>query len=82
MIALSLRIVLHKAARRWDYSNQNAPKRWAQNKCGTITLRTEEIFGGLLPPIFGRNPADLTDIFRTFAAGFKKEAEKGRVTKK
>jgi uncharacterized protein YndB with AHSA1/START domain len=45
---------------------------------GQTTFKTEEIFSGLLLPIFGRNLPDLTDNFRAFAAGLKKEAEKGR----
>ena len=45
---------------------------------GQTTFETEETFSGLLLPIFGRNLPDLTENFRTFAAGLKKQAEKGR----
>jgi uncharacterized protein YndB with AHSA1/START domain len=46
------------------------------NKDGTATFHTEEIFSGLLLPVFGRNIPDLTENFRNFAAALKKEAEK------
>jgi hypothetical protein len=45
---------------------------------GQTTFKTEETFSGLLLPIFGRTIPDLTDNFRAFAAGLKKEAEKSR----
>jgi uncharacterized protein YndB with AHSA1/START domain len=45
-------------------------------KDGTTTFHTEEIFSGLLLPVFGRNIPDLTENFRNFAAALKKEAEK------
>jgi hypothetical protein len=43
---------------------------------GQITFSTEEIFSGLLLPIFGRNIPDLTENFKNFAAGLKQHAEK------
>jgi uncharacterized protein YndB with AHSA1/START domain len=46
------------------------------NQDGTTTFHTEEIFSGLLLPVFGRNIPDLTENFRNFAAALKKEAEK------
>jgi hypothetical protein len=36
----------------------------------------EEIFSGLLLPVFGRTIPDLTENFKNFAAGLKKQAEK------
>jgi hypothetical protein len=45
---------------------------------GQTLFKTEEIFSGLLLPIFGRNLPDLTENFRTFVAGLKRQAEKGR----
>lgn len=45
-------------------------------KEGQITIKTEEVFSGLLLPIFSKNLPDLTENFRDFAAGLKKEAEK------
>jgi hypothetical protein len=45
-------------------------------KEGQTIFKTEEIFSGLLLPIFGRNLPDLTENFRAFAAGLKKQAEK------
>ncbi|HSL45063.1 MAG TPA: SRPBCC domain-containing protein [Anaerolineales bacterium] len=47
-------------------------------KDGQTLFKTEEIFSGLLLPIFGRNLPDLTENFKTFVAGLKKQAEKGR----
>lgn len=47
-----------------------------QNKDGSIVFRTEEIFSGLLLPVFGKNIPDLTDNFKNFAAALKKQAEK------
>ena len=44
---------------------------------GTI-FKTEEIFSGLLLPIFGRTLPDLTENFEAFAAGLKRQAEKSR----
>jgi hypothetical protein len=45
-------------------------------KEGQTTFKTEEVFSGLLLPIFGRNLPDLTENFRAFAAGLKKQAER------
>jgi hypothetical protein len=45
-------------------------------KDGQTIFKTEEIFSGLLLPIFGRNLPDLTENFRGFVAGLKKQAEK------
>lgn len=42
---------------------------------GETTFKTEEIFSGLLLPIFGKNLPDLTENFRTFVAGLKMQAE-------
>jgi uncharacterized protein YndB with AHSA1/START domain len=47
-------------------------------KDGTTTFHTEEIFSGLLLPIFGRNIPDLTENFRSFAAALKRQVEKSR----
>lgn len=46
------------------------------NKDGTMTFHTEEIFSGLLLPVFGKNIPDLTENFKNFAAALKKQAEK------
>lgn len=46
------------------------------NKDGSTTFHTEEIFSGLLLPVFGKNIPDLTENFRNFAAALKKQAEK------
>jgi hypothetical protein len=43
---------------------------------GQTSFKTEEVFSGLLLPIFGRNLPDLTENFRAFVAGLKKQAEK------
>lgn len=43
---------------------------------GTTTFQTEEIFSGVLLPVFGRNLPDLTENFRGFVAALKKQAEK------
>lgn len=43
---------------------------------GRTTFHTEEIFSGLLLPLFGRNLPDLTENFQGFVAALKKEAEK------
>ncbi len=48
----------------------------AENKDGSTTFHTEEIFSGLLLPVFGKNIPDLTDNFKSFAAALKKQAEK------
>ncbi|WP_420641048.1 SRPBCC family protein [Candidatus Leptofilum sp.] len=42
---------------------------------GQIVFHTEEIFSGLLLPIFGRTIPDLTNSFEAFAAGLKQKAE-------
>jgi len=42
---------------------------------GKTTFHTEEIFSGLLLPVFGKNIPDLTENFEQFAAGLKKQAE-------
>lgn len=47
------------------------------NKDGTTTFKTEEIFSGLLLPVFGKNIPDLTENFKNFAAALKRQAEKG-----
>ncbi|MBL8102521.1 MAG: SRPBCC domain-containing protein [Anaerolineales bacterium] len=43
---------------------------------GLTTFYTEEIFSGLLLPVFGKNIPDLTDNFKGFVAALKKQAEK------
>lgn len=43
---------------------------------GLTKFYTEEIFSGLLLPVFGRNIPDLTDNFKGFVAALKKQAEK------
>lgn len=45
------------------------------NKDGSTTFKTEEIFSGLLLPVFGKNIPDLTENFNNFAASLKKRAE-------
>ena len=45
------------------------------NKDGSMTFHTEEIFSGLLLPVFGKNIPDLTENFQGFAAALKKRAE-------
>jgi uncharacterized protein YndB with AHSA1/START domain len=45
-------------------------------KDGQTTFHTEEIFSGLLFPIFGKNLPDLNKSFQDFTAGLKAEAEK------
>lgn len=45
-------------------------------KDGKTHFHTEEIFNGLLLPVFGKNIPDLTDNFRGFVAALKKQAEK------
>jgi hypothetical protein len=39
-------------------------------------FHTEEIFNGLLLPVFGKNIPDLTENFQNFVAAVKKQAEK------
>lgn len=46
------------------------------NKDGTTAFHTEEIFSGLLLPVFGKNIPDLTENFQGFVAALKKQAEK------
>lgn len=46
-----------------------------ENKDSSTTFHTEEIFSGLLLPVFGRNIPDLTENFRGFATALKKRAE-------
>lgn len=46
------------------------------NKDGTTTFKTEEIFSGLLLPVFGKNIPDLSESFQGFAAALKTQAEK------
>ena len=45
------------------------------NQDGSITFKTEEIFSGLLLPVFGKNIPDLTENFNNFATALKKRAE-------
>ena len=45
------------------------------NQDGSITFKTEEIFSGLLLPVFGKNIPDLTENFNNFASALKKRAE-------
>lgn len=45
-------------------------------KDGQTTFHTQEIFSGVLLPVFGKNIPDLTDNFESFAAALKKQAEK------
>jgi uncharacterized protein YndB with AHSA1/START domain len=47
------------------------------NTDGSITFETQEIFSGLLLPLFGSNIPDLTEVFENFAAGLKMQSEKG-----
>ena len=44
---------------------------------GSTAFHTEEIFTGLLLPVFGKNLPDLTENFEAFATGLKQEAEQG-----
>ena len=48
----------------------------ASDKAGQTTFHTEEIFSGLLLPVFGKNIPDLTENFKGFAAALKQQAEK------
>lgn len=45
------------------------------NDDGTVSFHTEEIFSGLLLPLFGGKIPDLTENFERFAAGLKGRAE-------
>ena len=47
-----------------------------KNSDGTTTFHTQEVFSGLLLPLFGKNIPDLTENFENFAAGLKAQAEK------
>ena len=47
------------------------------NDDGSTTFHTEEIFSGLLLPVFGRSIPDLTKSFEAFATGLKQQAENG-----
>ncbi len=42
---------------------------------GTVEVVTREEFSGLLLPLIGRTIPDLTETFKNFAAGLKKQAE-------
>ena len=44
---------------------------------GGTQFHTEEIFSGLLEPVFGKNIPDLTENFQGFVAALKKRAESG-----
>ncbi len=48
-----------------------------ENRDGTTTFKTEEIFSGPLLPVFGKNIPDLSENFRNFVAALKKRAEQG-----
>lgn len=43
---------------------------------GGTLFKTEEIFSGLLLPVFGKSIPDLTENFAGFVAALKKQAEK------
>jgi hypothetical protein len=45
---------------------------------GQTMFKTEETFSGLLLPIFGRTLPDLTESFRGFAEGLKKQSERNK----
>lgn len=45
-------------------------------KDGKTHFHTEEIFSGLLLPVFGKNIPDLTENFQNFVVALKKQAEK------
>ena len=45
------------------------------NQDGSTTFHTEEVFSGLLLPLFGKNIPDLTENFKAFTAALKKRAE-------
>ena len=45
------------------------------NQDASTTFHTEEIFSGLLLPLFGKNIPDLTENFKAFAAALKNRAE-------
>jgi uncharacterized protein YndB with AHSA1/START domain len=46
------------------------------SKDGGMNFHTEEIFSGLLLPLFGKNIPDLTTNFEGFVAALKKQVEK------
>ena len=46
---------------------------------GQATFHTEEIFSGLLLPVFGRTIPDLNENFAAFAAGLKRQAKMMRI---
>lgn len=46
------------------------------SKDGETNFHTEEIFSGLLLPLFGKNIPDLTANFEGFVAALKKQVEK------
>ena len=46
------------------------------NVDGSTTFATQEIFSGLLLPLFGGSIPDLTEVFENFAAGLKTQSEK------
>ncbi|MGD9049151.1 MAG: SRPBCC domain-containing protein [Anaerolineae bacterium] len=48
-----------------------------ENADGSTTFHTQEVFGGVLLPLFGKNIPDLTESFDGFAAGLKAKAEGG-----
>ena len=43
---------------------------------GKTRFHTQEVFSGLLLPLFGKNIPDLTENFQGFVAALKQEAEK------
>ncbi len=45
-------------------------------KDGQTLFSTEEIFSGLLLPVFGKNIPDLTENFQGFVAALERQAEK------
>ena len=45
------------------------------NGSGQTTFHTEEIFSGLLLPVFGKSIPDLTENFEGFVAALKQQAE-------
>jgi hypothetical protein len=42
---------------------------------GQTIFHTQEIFSGLLLPVFGKNLPDLTENFEGFVAALKRQAE-------
>ena len=45
------------------------------NEDGSTAFHTEEVFSGLMLPLFGGKIPDLTENFERFAAGLKAAAE-------